>query len=170
MGLFVCFCCRPLQNPHQRQAYSSCLKALTAFIANWHHSGYRSPTGSAIMKSRKPYQEQLQQQHQQKQQALGPRFPTPRGPGAEAAGPWAAHTCRFRISTRSDPIGCNRESERGAGADLAPHKLEIPIPLSFGSLRRCSVTLSRSFLLILVKFGAYNPFIDQTFIPCLEAL
>ena len=151
---FLCFCCRPLQSPHQRQAYSSCLKALTAFIINWYRAGYRVPTRSAFVKSRKPYQEQLQQQHQQKQQALDPRFPTPCWPGAEAAGPWTAHTCRFRISMRSDPIGCNRESKRGAGAELAPRKLEIPIPLSFASLRRCSVTLSRSFLRILAKFGA----------------
>lgn len=58
------------------------------------------------------YQEQLQQQHQQKQQALEPRgltwpgWPCWAGAVPPAADSCCADICLFRISIRSDPMGC----------------------------------------------------------------
>ena len=135
--LFCCFC-GPLQNPHQCQPYSSCLQSTYWIIISWHCSRYRFLIRSMVITKPSAYQEQLQQQHQQKQQALDPWFSTPGWPGAQAVGSWAAHTGRFRISIHSDPIGCNRRSGVG-GAELVSGKLEIPL---FASLWRCSVTLS----------------------------
>lgn len=60
------------------------------------------------------YQEQLQQQHQQKQQALEPRGLTWPGwscwAGAvpPAADSCCTDICLFRISIRSDPMGCRQ--------------------------------------------------------------
>lgn len=52
------------------------------------------------------YHEQLQQQHQQKQQALDPRFPVLCWAGAAPGVSWVVDICRLRISIRSDPMGC----------------------------------------------------------------
>lgn len=60
------------------------------------------------------YQEQLQQQHQQKQQALEPRgltwpgWPCWAGAVPPAADSCCTDICLFRISIRSDPMGCRQ--------------------------------------------------------------
>ena len=102
------------------------------------------------------YQEQLQQQHQQKQQALAPRPPAPGGPGVEPAVSGAAGICRVRISGRSDPMGCNSASERGAGYHHTQERL-----LS-GWLRKRKGPLSRPFLRILATCGAQSPLLEAT--------
>ena len=110
--LFCCFC-GPLQNPYQCQPYSICLQSTYWTFISWHYSRYHFLIRSMVITKPPAYQEQLQQQHQQKQQALDPWFSTPGWPGAQAAGSWAAHTGRFRISIHSDPIGCNRSGVGG---------------------------------------------------------
>lgn len=59
------------------------------------------------------YHEQLQQQHQQKQHALEPRLPWSGcsccdGAVPPASGSCCTDICLFRISIRSEPMGCDR--------------------------------------------------------------
>lgn len=64
------------------------------------------------VKSPQCYQEQLQQQHQQKQQALEPWLPVPCWLWME---PWVSlplHICCIRISVLSDPTGCKRKQQQ----------------------------------------------------------
>lgn len=55
------------------------------------------------------YHEQLQQQHQQKQQALEPRFPVLSWACAAPGLSGFAAICRLRISVLSDPMGCKQQ-------------------------------------------------------------
>lgn len=55
------------------------------------------------------YHEQLQQQHQQKQQALDPRFPVLSWACAAPGVSGVVAICRLRISVLSDPMGCKQQ-------------------------------------------------------------
>lgn len=57
------------------------------------------------------YHEQLQQQHQQKQQALDPRFPVLSWACAAPGVSGVVAICRLRISVLSDPMGCKQQSK-----------------------------------------------------------
>lgn len=64
------------------------------------------------------YHEQLQQQHQQKQQALDPRLPALCCAWAASGVSWVADICRLRICIRSDPMGCRTAREEGSKKHL----------------------------------------------------
>lgn len=68
-----------------------------------------------FLKKKCIYQEQLQQQHQQKQQAfealVGVSPILWRAWRTLAAASWWTWTCLLRISTRSVPMGCEEEGE-----------------------------------------------------------
>lgn len=73
---------------------------------------YTCHAGTAALRWGKTYQEQLQQQHQQKQHALEPRglacwpgWPCWAGAVPPAADSCCTDICLFRISIRSDPMG-----------------------------------------------------------------
>lgn len=70
---------------------------------------YTRHAGTAALRWGKTYQEQLQQQHQQKQHALEPRglacWPCWAGAVPPAADSCCTDICLFRISIRSDPMG-----------------------------------------------------------------
>lgn len=76
------------------------------------------------------YHEQLQQQHQQKQQALDPRFPVPSWAGAAPGVSWVVDICRLRISVRSDPMGCKTAREGGSKKHLS-FFFSLPPPALF---------------------------------------
>lgn len=73
---------------------------------------------------KKTYQEQLQQQHQQKQHAFEPRglawpgWSCWAGAVPPAADSCCTDICLFRISIRSDPMGCSQGRGRPMSVDV----------------------------------------------------